>query len=71
MERFIELDYGTPMPCPTCGFDTPTFIDGDCPECAAAKHQALLQHNAQYDYWQGLSDKEREDQIRWSSNHYG
>ena len=61
------------MSCPQCGeFDMiEDFHEGVCIDCYKANQGALDLHNAQYDYWQGLSDKEREDQIRWSSNHYG
>lgn len=57
--------------CPECGDEVESLIDGACSLCTFDKQEELDSHNSRYDYWQGLSDKEREDQIRWSSNHYG
>lgn len=59
------------LECSSCGEEDPCYHEGYCEDCWAERQGALDLHNAQYDYWEGLSDKEREDQIRWSSNHYG
>ena len=59
------------LECPQCGEEVTDFWEGYCEDCFADRQGAIDLHNTQYDYWQVLSDKEREDQIRWSSNHYG
>lgn len=50
--------------CPCCGEDTETLYEGYCEICRKQRQDELDLHNATYDWWQGLSDREREVQIR-------
>ena len=52
--------------CPQCGEDTPELHEGYCRECCDDNQSRLDQHNAQYDEWERLTDKQRDDAIRWS-----
>lgn len=50
--------------CPQCGFGTETLHEGYCQDCCGRRQQELDLHNARFDWWEGLSDAERRDQIR-------
>ena len=50
--------------CPQCGEPTETLHEGYCEFCRAENQNRLNIHNAQYDYWNKLTDDERWDQIR-------
>lgn len=50
--------------CPQCSEDTAILDQGYCPPCAEANQRALDLRNAQRDYWSGLTDAQRRDEIR-------
>lgn len=50
--------------CPQCGEDTRELHEGSCKECFEERQRELDLHNARYDHWQSLTDRERDDQIR-------
>jgi hypothetical protein len=52
--------------CPQCGKDTAILDQGYCPPCAEANQRELDQHNAQHDHWSGLTDAQRDAEIRRS-----
>ena len=47
------------MNCPQCSYETPVLIEGYCPECAEENQRALDLHNAEFDRWNKLTDRER------------
>ncbi len=57
--------------CPCCGEEVKCLVEGACALCHYDRQEELDLHNQQYDYWNSLTDKQKEDQIRWSSNYYG
>lgn len=54
----------TALDCPNCGEPTKQFVEGFCAECHHERQDRLYEHNARFDWWNGLSDAERETQIR-------
>jgi len=50
--------------CPQCGEDTERLHEGYCEDCFNERQSELLLHNARFDWWESLSDKERDAQIR-------
>lgn len=50
--------------CPKCGFPTETLHEGYCEECCNENQRDLDEHNARFDWWESLSDQEREQQIK-------
>ena len=50
--------------CPQCGEPTETLNEGYCEECRENNQRALDAHNARFDWWQGLTDAERAEQIK-------
>ena len=50
--------------CPQCGLETTEFVEGYCPDCHKENQRELDEHNERYSYWQGLTDKQRDDAIR-------
>ncbi len=50
--------------CKQCGYETVDFYEGYCKECCEQNQQELDDHNFQYDRWQKLSDKKRDDEIK-------
>ncbi len=50
--------------CPQCGDDTKTLNEGYCEDCRARNQQALDDHNAKFDWWNSLSDQERNEAIK-------
>jgi NMD protein affecting ribosome stability and mRNA decay len=50
--------------CPQCGENTPELYEGYCAECCAANQAELDEHNAQFDRWQRMTDKQREFEIK-------
>ena len=53
--------------CPQCGEDTETLDEGYCPECSQNNRDTLALHHAQYDRWNRMTDKQRDDEIRKAS----
>ena len=54
----------TDEPCPQCGFDTETIIDGVCEECRAENQASLDLHNAEYDRWKKMTQPQRDAAIK-------
>ena len=52
------------MTCNTCGEDAAEFREGHCIGCFTDRQNALDLHNATFDRWEMLTDREREDEIR-------
>jgi hypothetical protein len=52
--------------CPQCGGDTPALHEGYCEPCRDSNQRALDLHNAQFDRWERMTDKERGEEIRRS-----
>lgn len=50
--------------CPQCGEDNETFYEGYCKECRDRNQLELDAHNTYFDYWNALSDTERERIIK-------
>ncbi len=57
----------TQLYCPQCGNDTDALPEGVCPECLQANQTALDLHLTEYDRWDRMTDKQREDAIRWAA----
>ncbi len=53
--------------CPQCGEPTPDLHEGYCEPCRDANQNALDLHNAEHDRWQGMTDKQRTDEIKRAS----
>jgi len=53
--------------CPQCGEDTERLHEGYCEDCFNERQSELLLHNARFDWWESLSDKERDAQIKWAA----
>lgn len=56
--------------CPQCGRDTPTLHEGCCEDCRDENQSRLDTHNAEYDYWRAMSDRDRDAAIRRAANLY-
>ena len=52
--------------CPRCGEPTDELHEGYCRLCCEEGQRALDLHNAEVDFWSGLTDDERERRIRWA-----
>lgn len=50
--------------CPQCGYETETLNEGCCEVCREQNQRALDLHNAQFDWWQSLTDEQRDAQIK-------
>ena len=52
--------------CPQCGHDFPRGrgLDGVCEDCASTNQIILDLHNAQYDRWARMTNKERSNEIK-------
>lgn len=50
--------------CPQCGEATEVLDEGYCPPCSTENRDALALHEAQRRWWGGLTDRERDGQIR-------
>ena len=50
--------------CPQCGNETETFREGVCGDCCDENQTRLDEHNASFDRWEGLSDRQRDVEIR-------
>ena len=60
--------------CPECG-EPVRAIDDQCPACGAdldddfERQAELDRHNAEYDRWARMSDRERWNAIKWAMQH--
>lgn len=52
------------MVCNTCGEDATEFREGHCINCFTDRQNALDLHNATFDRWERMTDRERDDEIR-------
>jgi len=50
--------------CSACGEEDNDFVGGVCVTCHNERQMELLRHNAAFDRWESLSDRERGDEIR-------
>lgn len=50
--------------CPQCGEQTEKLFEGYCELCRDDNQRALDLHNARYDRWQRMTDRERADEIK-------
>lgn len=50
--------------CPQCGEPTETLREGYCEDCRSENQKNLNTHNAQFDYWEKLTDDERWKRIK-------
>jgi len=50
--------------CPQCGEDTETLDEGYCEPCRVDNQQRLDKHNFEFDQWQKMNDKERDEAIK-------
>ena len=50
--------------CPQCGEPTETLHEGYCEDCRDQNQRSLDEHNARFDWWEGLNDAERDEKIR-------
>ena len=55
---------GESATCTTCGEDATEFREGHCIHCFTDRQNALDLHNAQFDWWESLTDQQREIAIR-------
>jgi len=53
-----------PFDCPACGEPTEVLVEGYCEECRDERQRELDEHNASYDRWQGMTDAQRDAEIR-------
>jgi hypothetical protein len=49
--------------CPQCGDPTERLFEGYCEPCCTANQAALDEHNARFDWWESLTDRQRGDEI--------
>lgn len=54
----------TTIDCPQCGEPTEQFVEGFCVGCHRERQDRLDEHNARFDWWNSLTDTERDMQIR-------
>ena len=50
--------------CPQCGNETQELYEGYCEDCRNQNQSELNEHNAQFDFWEGLTDAERDIYIK-------
>lgn len=55
--------------CNTCGEDSTEFREGHCLGCFTDRQNALDLHNAQFDRWERMTDKQRGAEIRKAAQH--
>ena len=56
--------FGKKLDCPQCGEPTDQFYEGYCETCCEQNQRELDEHNASYDRWHGLSDEQRDLEIK-------
>lgn len=52
------------MLCSLCGEHATEFQEGSCVECADFAQATLDQHNVAFDRWEGMTDRQRWDEIK-------
>ena len=50
--------------CPDCGEPVDRLVEGYCQECHDERQSELDEFNAQLDWWDGLTDPEKDAQIK-------
>lgn len=50
--------------CSSCGNGKPEFSEGVCVACSQSAQLEIQEHYRQFEYWAGLTDKQREDAIK-------
>lgn len=50
--------------CPQCEGDTEQLHEGYCQSCRDENQNNLDRHNFEFDYWETLTDKERDNKIK-------
>ena len=63
-QREAVLDCADLLVCPQCGCDTPTLNEGYCEPCRTENQTELDEHNARFDWWEKLSEAEKDTQIK-------
>jgi len=56
--------YPKKVECPQCGSDVMELREGVCMDCCKENQRRLDEHNRQFDRWESLSDKQRDDEIQ-------
>jgi hypothetical protein len=56
--------YPKKVECPQCGADVMELREGVCMDCCKENQRRLDEHNEQFDRWQSLTDKQRDDEIQ-------
>ena len=64
VERCVIHEDLTMFYCPQCENETETLNEGYCEECREENQLRLDNHNFEYDFWQGLSQSERDERIK-------
>jgi predicted amidophosphoribosyltransferase len=59
-----ESDLKQLLYCTSCGYDVDELIQGYCEECAKERQRELNEFNHRFEWWESLSDEEREAQIK-------
>lgn len=54
--------------CPQCGESVDKLHEGYCEACCNVNQTALDRHNAEFDYWNKMDNKRREEIIKRSYN---
>lgn len=49
--------------CPQCGSLEANFLEGICVDCWKENQVRLDAHNFNFDRWENLTDKQRDDEI--------
>lgn len=57
------------MTCNTCGEYASEFREGNCVDCFTDRQNALDLHNATFERWERMTDKQRGDEIRMAAHH--
>lgn len=50
--------------CPQCGEPCEYLVEGYCEACQQMNQDSLNEHNAAFDFWEALTDAERDFYIR-------
>jgi len=49
--------------CPQCGCESNEIHEGYCADCCKDNQRSLDDHNFQFDYWNSLSDRQKQTAI--------
>ncbi len=55
--------------CDGCGLEVERFVEGWCEDCHNERQTELNEHNAQFDFWERCTDKERDYYISQATSH--